>query len=75
MKFIIEDTTDGETGNFIVSRYFENPADAQCVREDIQTICGSAIEQDDEYLYCIVPDAEAAQMELEEQGYDVEMRA
>jgi hypothetical protein len=68
-----------KTGTFIcedetIHRYCRNEADARAMREDIQSINGSSIEQDGEFIYAVVTDVDAAIEELEEAGYEVECR-
>lgn len=59
------------SGGFIFSAFCGSAEAAIEVKKDIQTLCGSRLERDEDYLYVIV-DAERkdeAIMELEGSGY------
>lgn len=59
------------SGGFIFSAFCGSAAEAHAVKRDIQTLCGSSLERDEDYLYVIVEEErkDEAILELEGSGY------
>jgi len=70
--WLIEERDDEE--GYIVSLFAQSPTTAHHIKADVQSIGGSRLEQDENFLYTIIDDAESAAKELREAGYKVVMR-
>jgi len=58
---------EGDAGSLY--RYCASHVEASQICEDLQSLDGSSLEQDDTYIYVIVSDLGAALKEAEEAGY------
>ncbi len=65
IEYISEDSD-----SYTVFCYCDNEEQARRTREELQSIAGSHIERDGDFLYALVSDPKTAREELEEAGYD-----